>query len=258
VVELASGCGPPPRAALRAADPRELDALRAVLAPLNPPPPFVASGRLRYSGPEGTFEGAVEVRVAPPDRAWLQVRTRALFSMVGERVVLALPGDGFLLVYEERADRLERLHFAASGAAAFAPDGRPSTVLEALAGRIPWTGPVDGEKLGSQVRWGSVGQVSRYRLEWPDSTQGGAWEADVEGGVLRRLSWVVGGETRLEVLYERYLGNAGARVPSRVRVRTPRARGEIQLDRVEPRAGWSERDFEVGGNPAPRGGVDGG
>lgn len=258
VLALAAACGPPPRGALAPPDPAALDALRAVLAPLHPPPSFRATGRLRYAGPEGAIEGEVELRVAPPDRAWMQLRTRALFSLVGERVVLALPGDGFLLVYEEREDALERLPFATSGGAAFAPDGRAASVLEALCGRIPWPAPATGAPLRDRVRLGGDPSAPAYRLEWPDGDGAGAWEVELSGGDLRRLAWVVGGETRLEVQYERYVQAAGERFPARLRLRTPRSRAEIHLDRIEPRTDWTDRDFQVGGNPEPRGGVDDG
>src|SRR5262245_51702469 len=74
----------------------------AVVWPTHEPPRFAATGRVHIESSRGDVDGRIALRVDPPRRVWLEVRADALFGLVGERVVACLPGDGWLLIYEER------------------------------------------------------------------------------------------------------------------------------------------------------------
>ena len=105
-------CGPPPRLD-RAPDAAELARL-AALARVPPRCTWSARGHARLTAPEGTVEGALQAAVDLPARLRVEVRSRALFGLVGDRLVVALPGDGNVLLYRAGTDHLERMSFGAS------------------------------------------------------------------------------------------------------------------------------------------------
>jgi hypothetical protein len=210
---------------------------------------FAADGRGRFRAEDDEVDGDVEARIAPPARAWLQVRSRALFGMVGERLVVSLPGDGYVLVYEERADRLTRVSFDSSLAALLAVGGGPPALLALARGRIP-------SHLGGEAELQERVRVSPEPRSWQtftlvpprESRLAGDFCVEVEQGRMRRFAWLVGGDVRLEVRYEAYRSMGGVFVPSRIRVRAPGARleGQLELEHLEPRQGFEASDFDVG------------
>ncbi|UCE03808.1 MAG: hypothetical protein JSW67_06370 [Candidatus Latescibacterota bacterium] len=236
-------CGPPQRidrAPTSNETTRLLDALRD-----STPVAWSAQGHARVLLPEGDVEGELRAHVDPPQRARVEIVSKALFGMVGERVVVSLPGDGHVLFYRERSDMLERLPFAESRLADLVP-GRSMRGLFALtAGSPPWprgTPPSDlaqrlrvvaeeddGAKLDFEVRLEEA-QLFRIRLQ----------RQRVE-----RFEWWVGGVRRLEVRYDRWRPLAVGEQPGRLRVRGTDLEAEVVLDRVEPRSDFTARDFEV-------------
>lgn len=246
LVFVAVACGPP-STALRVPAADEVDVLRRCLAATAPRVGFEARGKAHFESGEGAVDGDVEVRVAPPERAWLQLRTRALFSLVGARFVTALPGDGFLVTYAERGDDVQRLPFAASVAADLSPGGGPAALLDVAMGRLPQDAWGTGDIAGRTWVAGSEGQRF-YRI---DAASGGppghlhVWLAD---DTLRKLQWWVGSELRLEVLYDRYEPVGGVRLPTRLQVRAPKARlrARVDLEHLQPRESFAPADFEVG------------
>lgn len=189
------------------------------------------------------------MRADPPQRAWMQIRTHALFGLVGERVVISLPGDGHVIVFQERADVLERMPFEASKAADAGPWGGVAELQSLLAGRVPWPGGVvpAGTPRVVAARGGGV-QVS---IAVAPPSGPGEVRLRFEAERLRRLEWWRGGRLDLELLYDEHVRLGVGWRPHRVRLRIPSTglRAEIRFDHLEPRSGFGDRDFEVGGNP---------
>ena len=219
---VAAGCTPAhPRATTA-------DAVRAPSVVL-PPVAFAASGRARFVSPDGgEVTGRLQVRVQPPARAWAEIQSAAMFGLVGDRVVACLPGDGAVLVQEDRDDRLERLEFSQSWAADLVPGGTVAALLDWAAGRVGASGPSDGRGDGVRV------------------------QSDRDGRP-QHCEWWAGGERRLVVDYERWRPAGGGWVPCRIRAS---ARGgfrtEIEFDHVAARDSFAAADFQVDGNPEGR------
>jgi hypothetical protein len=250
---LALACGPPPE--FRSASPEDLARLDLLCARVETA--FAASGHTRFVGTDGEIEGDLDVRVAPPDRAWLQVRSRALFGMVGNTVEVSLPGDGYLLVHDQRDDRLERVPYDSTVAAAVCPAGGPGLLLALVGGKVPCD-LVRGAAGPATV---SVsGGTTRLRLDLAAAAGGGILLIGMNGGDLVDLEWWVADERRLSVRYARYVPVGSGRIPTRIVAEAPTAgvRAEIDLRHPEPRAGFGPEAFEVGrnGNLPPNRGVD--
>lgn len=201
-----------------------------------PAPPLVSSpvafsgtGRARFVSPDGgEISGRLRVRVAPPARVWAEVRSEAVFGLVGDRFVACLPGDGGLLVQEDRADRLERVEFAASWAAGLVPGGSVAALVDWATGRVG--GPA-AAVAGTEVR-----VLQRDRDGRP-----------------RRCEWWTGGERRLAVEYSHWQAVGTAWVPSRLRAQAPGGfRTDIQLDQIAAQDSFSAADFQIDGNPEGR------
>src|SRR5262245_37392287 len=156
-------------------------------------PRFVASGRARFESDRGDVDGRVELRGDPPGRVRLRLQARALFGLVGERVLVCMPGDGWLLTYEERADRIERVRVDESWLADVAPGGGFERLLEVATARLPWpdSAPAPAPRPAGD------------RLEIDLAPAGSAGTLRVEPGshLLRRLEWRQADRTRLEVEY---------------------------------------------------------
>src|SRR5262245_61952713 len=130
-------CGPP--ALDVAPDPAETERLRAVLqAP--PASGWTGAGHAQVAAPDGDFEGTLQAAVDAPHRAKIELVARALFGMVGERVVLSLPGDGNVLYYRERGDQLDRYPFSQSELARWTGCDSPVQLFALVEGRPPWPG----------------------------------------------------------------------------------------------------------------------
>jgi hypothetical protein len=207
---------------------------------------------VRFQSPDGEVEGALVLRLAPPGRAWAEVRTRALFGLVGERVVVSLPGDGHLVSYREREDRIDRIPIDASVAGELTPAGDAASLLAWALGRVAWGGALDsllqraiGDGRHAQVQWGDADQV--------------ALELDGDGR-LRSLAWRHDGDVRLDLRYERWLRVGEGQVPTRVRARAPAAGVEawVELEELDERPGFLPAELDVGrlGNPPADRGVD--
>jgi hypothetical protein len=250
---LALACGPPPQ--LPSASPAELAHLADLCG--RPVPAYVATGRARFVSRDGEVEGELELRVAPPERAWLQVRSRALFGMVGNTIEVSLPGDGYLLVHEQREERFERVPYDSSLAAAVLPRGGPDLLLALVTGTIPCD-PLD--RAAGPVRAGVRDGVARYELELAPAAGGGTLLLGMSGRERVDLDWRVAGERRLRVQWSRDVPVGEVRIPSRIVADAPAAgvRIEIELRHVEPHTGFGPEAFEVGGtgNPPPNRGVD--
>jgi hypothetical protein len=211
--------------------------------------PYVARGHARFESPDGEVEGALELRVDPPRRALAELRTRALFGLVGERIVVSAPGDGWVLFFQERSGTLERVPFAESAVADYSLGGGLEDVLQLLDGRLPWALPVDGDDLARRTRVLDGGRSGvGYRVELPAERGASRLDLVLQDGRLGRLAWWDGGETRLEVEYDRWAARGGVLRPGRVRLRAPGRglRGEMSIDRLEPRTAFEAADFEVG------------
>ena len=209
-------------------------------------PRFEARGRIRVESGRGDIEGRLHVRVDPPHRAWLEIRADAVFGLVGERVVVSLPGDGWVLTYEERADRIERLRFEESWGMDLAPGGDVQRLLEVATGRLPW--PAESPL--------PVPRVEGRRLRCDLAPAGAPGSLLVEPGtpLLRRLEWLRPGLPDLRVEYGPPRPAAAAWVPSRVAGRAGDIHIEVHLDAVEPRDSFADADFDIGGTPKPDGG----
>ena len=255
LVVFGLACGPAPRSG-QAPDRDALQSLRLFL--MSPPPavPFRAHGHAHFESPDGEVDGAVEVRVDPPRRAWLELRARALFGLVGERVVVSLPGDEHLLVYRQRADDLERLALADSPVAFWGLGCGVPGLLALLSGHVPWPDDVPPADLEARARvqGSGRGDVREYRLRLGPGPRQGDIVLRLAKGELQRLEWWAGGERRLAVQYDRFVSLGASRYPTRVRLQVPgeRLRAEIDLERLEPQAGFAARDFEIGAAAEPR------
>jgi len=256
---LASGlllmlaCGPPQT--FRAASPEE----RALVDDLcaRATEPYSASGRTRFVSHDGEIEGDLELRVAPPDRGWLQVRTRALFGMVGNTIEVSLPGDGYLLVHDAREDELQRIPFDSTVAAAVSPAGGPQLLLALVGGKVTCDLLRGAARPGQALQ---AGGTTRLRLELDPASGGGTLLLGMNHGELVDLEWRVADTRRLWVRYSRYVPLGSGRVPTRIVAEAPTegVRAEIQLQRVEPRSEFGPAAFEVGGsgNPSAKRGVN--
>jgi hypothetical protein len=228
VVPFVAGCGAPRAPSL---DPS------AVTLPAAGVPRFVASGRARFESESGDVDGHVELRVDPPRRVRLELRADALFGLVGERVIVCLPGDGWLLTYEERADRIERVRIDESWLADLAPGGGIERVLELATARLPWpeTAPAPQPRPAGD------------RLEIDLAPAGSAGLLRVLPGthLLRRLEWRQEDRTRLEVEYGDELPCGSDWLPARLRGRAGDVRVDLRIDRVEPRSTFADSDFDL-------------
>src|SRR5262249_37414972 len=161
-----------------------------------------------------------------------------LAGLVRRRLVATLPGDGFLVTYDERADRIERTRFEASWAADLVPSATPGAALALATGRLPESA--------------AAGARPEVPPEGPPEFPAGPAAAGIlrvlsKAGVLRRLEWWDGTEHRLTLEYDRWVRVGTTRVPQRLRVAAPSAafRAEVELERIEPRDSFAARDFDV-------------
>jgi hypothetical protein len=252
---LLAGLACAPRShTVRSPDATELESLRACLGPAAAAVPFAGSGRAHFESREGDVDGAVRVRVDPPRRAWVELRTGVLFGLVAERVVVSLPGDGYLLVYRQRSDDLQRLPYDSSVAAPLAPGSGSTGLLALLAGRVPWPGGKAPSDLGSRCEVSSRPGDRELACRVPVTAAGreGWFTLRVAAGRLSRLEWWEGGRRRLVVQYDRYVSLGAAWYPSRVRLQAPGEglRAEVTLERLDARPSFEDRDFEVGRSSA--------
>ena len=239
---------------MRSAAPADVERLERLAAPADAA--FVATGRARFRSADAEVEGELELRIDPPERAWLEIRSRALFGMVGERVVASLPGDGWLVVLQERASRLERVPFDSTQIAWICPQGDPASFLALARGRLPaW---LVGE--AQRARAGAGSPAERFELDVAPERGGGTLLLRLDGDRLRELEWRVQGERRVWMRYERYESVGAGVVPTRLSLEAPGAgiQAELELLEVDARPGLGPADFEVGGtwNPVPNRGVD--
>jgi hypothetical protein len=209
-------------------------------------PRFAASGRVRFESNRGDIDGRFSLRIDPPHRAWLEVRAGAVFGLVGERVVVSLPGDGWVVTYEERADRIERVAFADSRLADAAPGGGLERLLQVATARLPW--PVDEPP--------PVPRLDGDRLECDLTGAGvpGTLRVEPGGDLLRRLEWRVEGATRLRVEYGEARPCGSGWVPARLRGRAGDLRVDLRLERVVPRDSFADGDFDLDGTSEQGGG----
>src|SRR5262249_56270704 len=120
------------------APPRSLVALPPPAVARGAEPAFAAEGRARFVAADGgEVDGRLRVRVEPPRRAWAEVQSDALAGLVRSRVVASLPGDGYLVTWDERSDRIERVRFDESWAAALVPGSSQEALLAIALGALP-------------------------------------------------------------------------------------------------------------------------
>lgn len=229
----------------RAADPAAVQRLLESTCSAAPGA-YWGRGRARFASADGELEGAFEIRVEPPRRAWAEVRSSALFGLVGERVVVALPGDGHVIVFQERALRLDRVPFEASVVAGAGPWGGVEELQALLAGQVPWPDGIPPEGAEARIGRSSVDVVV------PVAPPRGPGEVRLrfEADRLRRFEWWVEGARALEVTFDDHVHLGAAWRPRRVRLHAGPAglRADLRFEEFELRAGFTDRDFEVGGN----------
>ena len=228
-------------------DPAETERLRAVVHAL-PASGWTGSGHAQVAAPEGDFEGTLQAAVDAPRRARVELVARALFGMVGERVVLSLPGDGNVLYYRERGDQLERMPFSQSDLARWTGCDSPVQLFSLVEGRPPWPGgdpPGDLEGRTRVMERGESGRKVRYRVQLPESKD--EFDLQLRDGELESLRWSHQGATRLEVRYDRWVWLETRRQPTRMRLSSPQehVQAEFTLDRVQSKPDFSASDFEV-------------
>jgi hypothetical protein len=202
------------------------------------------------------------VRVVPPDKLWLQVHTKAMFGLVGERLTIVLPGDGYVLYHREREDRLERWEFSGSAAADFSPSATPADLVALATARLGAMNWMQDNALESRIRVSVEGEERTFSVEAPTGQAPGTLRISLRGRDPERVVWAAGSDRQLEVRYGSFLDSGTLRIPSQIDVRAPRAgvRATVRLDQVVPRAGFTAQELQVGAarNPAPPGGVHGG
>ena len=240
-------------------DPVALEMLRAAIAAATGVEPFRAVGRGRFTSEEGTLEGNLTVRSDPPDRAWIEFRTGALFGLVDERVVIGLPGDDHVLVYRAREDVLDRFRFDESAASRLGLWGGVATLQALAMGCIPWPNGVPPHDLEARTR--SAGGAGRFAIALEPETGPGELVLEVHDHRIRRLTWRARGVVVVDVRYDRHAISGSIDRPMRLRLRAPTARveAEVEWERMEVPARFEPTDFEVGErNPSWGRGVQGG
>jgi len=239
-------CGGPPRLD-RTPDAVELERLTS-LAGAPPRQAWSTRGHARLSSPDGTVEGNLQAVVDLPERLRVELRSRALFGMVGERLVLSLPGDGHLLMYRARADALERSPFADSELARYLPTGSLAELHALVTGRPPWPQGRPPEDLAARTRLvgrSEDGRNLEFRVQL--SSPQAVFELRLRDGVLEQWGWEGAEGRRLVVRYDRWRRWGELELPGRLRLQAPREgmEGEILLEAIEARDGLAAADFEV-------------
>lgn len=241
---LLCGCAPPP-ALDRAPDGSELQRLAALLA--GPPSSgWSAEGHARLASPEGEVEGALHIALDPPGRARLEIRASALFGLVGERLVVAMPGDDHVLVYRARGDSLQRLPWRETGLSKLLPAGTPAELHALVAGRLPWPGGRPPSDLAARTRISrQKGDFLEYRVQLPDS--GCVLEVQLEAGRLKQLGWRSAASGQVVVRYDRWRRVGELPQPARLRLSAPQEGlvAEFALEALRRRDDFTPRDFEV-------------
>ena len=239
-------CGPPPRFD-RTPEDHELARLRAWMqtAPVRG---WSGSGRARVESADGDVEGKLTFVLDPPERARVEVRASALFGMVGERVVVSIPGDAHVLIYRQRSDVLERIAFRESGLAQLTLNGAPRDLFELVRGRPPWPGgspPRHWADRARLVERADGGRSLGFRIELDDAH--GAFVLRLRDGVLERLEFWTGPTRRLQIDYDRWTRLGDRTQPMQIRVQAPQldVKAEFEIDSLTPVEDFSERDFEV-------------
>jgi hypothetical protein len=197
---------------------------------------------------DGEVEGKLAFVLDPPVRARVEVRSGALFGMVGERVVVSLPGDAHVLIYRERSDALERVLYGESALAELTLSGAPRDLFELVRGRPPWPGgsaPVDWEARARLVESSDGGRTLGFRLRLDDGRH--AFVLRMRDDVLERFELWEGSARRLEIDYESWRPAGDRMRPMKIRLRAAQlnVKAEFVLESLEPQEGFSERDFEV-------------
>lgn len=206
------------------------------------------AGRARVEYADGEVEGTLAVVVAPPSRARVEIRSGALFGMVGERVVVSLPGDEHVLVYRERTDELERLPFAESALADLTPSGQIGDLFELMRGRPPWPGgapPAGWRTQARLVESQDGGRRLAFRVALGDGDA--AFVVRLHDGVLERLEIWEGGRAQLEVEYGDWRTLGAASQPTRILLKSSQLdiNAEFTLKELDPRESFTSTDFEV-------------
>lgn len=243
---LLAHCGPPQRID-RAPDAVELARLDAWLEAA-PAQGWSGAGRARVEYADGEVEGTLAVVVAPPRRARVEIRSGALFGMVGERVVVSLPGDEHVLLYRERTNELERLPFGESALADLTPSGQLGDLFELVRGRPPWPGGAPPEGWRTQARL-VESQDGGRRLAFRVALENGrqSFVVRLRDGVLERLEIWDGGAARLEVEYRSWRTLGGVSQPTQIRLKSTQlnVNAEFTLEQLDSRESFTSTDFEV-------------
>ncbi|MDH3644732.1 MAG: hypothetical protein OES38_21680, partial [Gammaproteobacteria bacterium] len=189
--------------------------------------------------PDGEFEGKVQLNVEAPTRARLIFESSGAFGLVSERVAVALPGDGWVLTHQKRADQLDRLPFAESRLRQWLPLGQPADVFALMSGLPPWPSTQELGRLLRQARIVRVEKDGRrltYRLLSIDGNEVYLLRLDDE--VLVSFEWSVRGERRLRIEYHEWGTQDGLRRPAVLRIAAPQSSvtAEVTLD------DWRRRD----------------
>lgn len=241
VVTLLFSCGTPPSLS-RAPEPAEWEMLQASI-PSVPLCSWSGSGYARLASTEGDVEGDLEVRVDGATRAWLRVSGRAAFGLVADGMVVALPGDGWVLTHRRRTDELQRFRLEESVASTLTPHPRLVDWVALATGAL-WE--ATGEPSHTRVVHSEDGgRTVTYQLDVPEA--GGYYRVRLGTVGLERCEWWRDGAKRLEVRYGRWANQDGLRLPAQIQIIASQddVRVHLQLDAWRRRDDFTSRDFEV-------------
>lgn len=206
------------------------------------------SGWAHIDTPDGEIEGSVQLNIDSPLRGRWVLESSGMFGMVSERVVVALPGDGWVLTHQKRADALERVPFAESRLRHHLPLQRAADLFALASGLPPWPADSEPGHLETGVRIVAAekeGQVLTYRLRAAEETS--FFLLRLEGETLSSFEWWVEGERYLKIDYDRWQTQGGLTLPSRIRIEAPQSSviAEVTLDSWQRRDDFTAADFEV-------------
>lgn len=220
----------------------------AALVQVKPIGPWSAAGHARIVSKQGRFEGSLKAILEPPEKLRAELLSRALFGMVGEHVVVAMPGDGYVLFFRQHEDTLERQSLGDSELGQLLPTGAPGELQALLTGRPPWPrGQVPADLLRSarvqRSEDGGRSLVVRVAVEGTNCVL----FLQTREGRLQGVSWTRPGRGRVEVRYGSWRSWDGMELPGRMKLEIPDEglEAEIDLEQAEAHEGFSARDFEV-------------
>jgi len=206
------------------------------------------SGWAHIDTPEGEIEGSVQLNIDAPNRGRMILESGGMFGMVSERVAVALPGDGWVVTHQKRADALERVPFAESRLHQYLPLQRAADLFALTSGMPPWPAGTESQQLESGARIVAAendGKTLTYKVLAEEAAS--FFLLRLEGKTLSSFEWWVGGERHLKIDYDRWKTLGGLALPSRLRITSSQSSvmAEVTLDSWQQRDDFTAADFEV-------------